>query len=66
MSLQPKARPDQHAVLDWPVYWFVKLAKAVEAGDHQAAAEAQRQLERLGVRVQYGRPVANQPAPRLC
>lgn len=43
-------------VRDWPLYWFAKLEKAVEAGDHQAAAEAQRQLARLGVRVNYGRP----------
>jgi hypothetical protein len=41
---------------DWPLYWFAKLEKAVEEGDHEAAAEAQRQLARLGVRVRYGRP----------
>jgi hypothetical protein len=38
---------------DWPLYWFARLEKAVEDGDHQAAAEAQRELERLGVTVQY-------------
>ncbi len=43
---------------DWPLYWFAKLEKAVEQGDHQAAAEAQRELARLGVRVAYGRPNA--------
>jgi hypothetical protein len=41
---------------DWPLYWFAKLEKSVEDGDHQAAAEAQRELARLGVRVAYGRP----------
>jgi hypothetical protein len=41
---------------DWPVYWFVKLDEAVETGDFQAAAEAQRELARLGVRVSYRRP----------
>jgi hypothetical protein len=41
---------------DWPLYWFAQLERAVEWGDHQAAARAQRQLARLGVRVQYGRP----------
>src|SRR5262245_52625213 len=41
---------------DWPLYWFARLEKAVEEGDHQAAAEAQQQLARLGVRVSYGRP----------
>ena len=41
---------------DEPVYWFVLLSKAVEMGNHFAAAEAQRELRRLGVRVAYGRP----------
>jgi hypothetical protein len=40
---------------EWPLYWFAKLENAVEEGDHQAAAEAQRELSRLGVRVQFGR-----------
>jgi hypothetical protein len=40
----------------WPVYWFARLEMAVEAGDHRAAARAQRRLARLGVRVNYGRP----------
>lgn len=40
--------------LDLPIYWFAVLDRAVAAGDHQAAAEAQRQLARLGVRVSYG------------
>jgi hypothetical protein len=39
-----------------PLYWLVILDQAVEDGDHQAAAEAQRQLARLGVRISYGRP----------
>lgn len=42
--------------IDWPVWWFVRLEAAVERGDHQAAAEAQRELERLGVNVRYGQP----------
>lgn len=41
---------------DWPVYWFAKLELAVESGDHRTAADVQKQLERLGVRVQYGIP----------
>jgi len=47
-------------VTDWPLYWFARLEKAVEQGDHQAAAEAQRHLARLGVRVNYGRPSSRQ------
>jgi hypothetical protein len=45
------------SVIDWPLYWFARLEKAVEDGDHQVAAEAQRELARLGVRVSYGRPL---------
>jgi hypothetical protein len=42
--------------IDWPLWWFVRLEGAVERGDHESAAEAQRELARLGVRVYYGRP----------
>jgi hypothetical protein len=48
------AAPDR--VRDWPLWWFARLEAAVERGDHAAAAAAQRQLARLGVRVRYGRP----------
>ena len=41
---------------DWPLYWFAKLDKAVQQGDHESAAEAQKELRRLGVRVNYGCP----------
>ncbi len=51
-------------VTDWPLYWFARLEKAVEEGDHQAAAEAQRELARLGVRVAYGRPNPKQQEVR--
>lgn len=40
---------------DEPLYWFAILDKAVQRGDHAAAAKAQRELGRLGVRVYYGR-----------
>jgi hypothetical protein len=39
--------------IDWPLWWFARLEAAVERGDHAAAAEAQRELERLGVDVRY-------------
>jgi hypothetical protein len=38
-----------------PIYWFAVLDRAVERGDHATAAEAQRELDRLGVKVRYGR-----------
>lgn len=49
----PPPAPPRPAT-DFPVYWFVRLERAVGDGDFAAAAEAQRQLERLGVRVRYG------------
>jgi hypothetical protein len=49
----------------WPLYWFAQLERAVEDGDHLAAAQAQRELARLGVRVAYGRPKAKRQEARL-
>jgi hypothetical protein len=39
--------------IDWPLWWFARLEAAIERGDYQTAARAQRELERLGVTVQY-------------
>jgi hypothetical protein len=53
------SRPAPHPpepVEDLPIYWFALLERAVEQGDHATAALAQRELERLGVHVRYGRP----------
>jgi hypothetical protein len=36
----------------WPLYWFSRLEAALEAGDLAQAAEAQRRLEELGLRVE--------------
>ena len=56
MSRAPAPPTPRDTYTDEPIYWFAVLGKAVETGNHCAAAEAQRQLERLGVRVRYGRP----------
>jgi hypothetical protein len=40
---------------DAPTYWFAVLEIARERGDFEWAAEAQRQLERLGVIVRFDR-----------
>jgi hypothetical protein len=40
-------------VRNWPLWWFARLEAAVQRGDYRTAARAQRQLERLGVTVQY-------------
>lgn len=51
-----------------PVFWFYLLDKAVEAGNFVRAAQAQRELERLGVTVRYRvRPVkAKSPGVTPC
>ena len=36
---------------DWPVYWFAALERATQDGDLEAAAQAVRQLRRLGYEV---------------
>lgn len=41
-----------------PTYWFVVLEIARERSDFEQAAEAQRELKRLGVKVTYHRPQA--------
>jgi hypothetical protein len=46
---------------DQPIYWFAILDRAVERGAHAAAGKAQRELERLGVRVAYGIPKGKPP-----
>lgn len=46
---------DDRSAKEQPIYWFCLLEQAVEDGDFTAAAEAQRELARLGVRVHYGR-----------
>lgn len=40
---------------DEPTYWFAVLEIAKEQGDFDSAAEAQRELRRLGVIVRYER-----------
>jgi hypothetical protein len=52
----PQSTAERRPPTEAPIYWFAKLEFALEDGDLQAAAEAQRELARLGVRVQYGRP----------
>ena len=42
--------------IDWPLWWFARLEAAIERGDLEAAANAQRELERLGIRVEVAAP----------
>jgi hypothetical protein len=43
----------KHEPDDSPAAWFVVLERAKRTNDFQLAAQAQRELERLGVRVTY-------------
>jgi hypothetical protein len=43
----------QTKIDDWPLLWFARLEAAIGRGDYQTAAQAQRELERLGVTVRY-------------
>jgi len=49
---EPSGRPE-----DSPVAWFVVLERARLDGDFARAAEAQRELRRLGVLVRYAKGV---------
>ncbi len=44
--------PPQTDYQRWPLYWFARFEAALEDGDLAAAAEAQRHLEQLGLRVE--------------
>lgn len=56
MPSQNKSQQAADDCTDQPLYWFAILDRAVQQGDHVTAAEAHRELARLGVRVAYGRP----------
>ena len=48
-------RPTTRDYRDNPTYWFATLDIARERGDYSRAADAQRELTRLGVSVRYRR-----------
>jgi hypothetical protein len=49
----PVASPPREAeYYRWPLYWFARLEAALETGDLAQAANAQRRLEQLGLRVE--------------
>lgn len=39
-----------------PTYWFARLEIARERSDFEGAAEAQRELDRLGIHICYDSP----------
>jgi len=51
------SRSDLPPVLrELPSWWFGELDRALEQGEFDVAAEAARELRRLGVEVRYTRP----------
>ena len=51
MTKRPEA--DARPPEDCPTAWFVTLERARRAQDFALAAKAERELQRLGVRVKY-------------
>ena len=49
------AKTEESPVTESPVYWFVVLEQARASGDFERAAQAKRELERLGIRIHYGK-----------
>jgi hypothetical protein len=47
---------DTTRIADWRLWWFARLDAALERGDHRAAREAIRHLERLGIEVRFTLP----------
>lgn len=45
------AQSDPPPAQDWPAYWLVCLERALAEGEYTAAADAQRELRRLGIDV---------------
>lgn len=48
-----KSQSDKWNPQDEPIYWFAILEKALDAGNLQEAALAQRELARLGYTLRY-------------
>jgi hypothetical protein len=53
-------------VRDSPIYWFTILEIARDRGDYSLAAEADRELRRLGVRVVRDRRTRQAGGGRPC
>ena len=54
MSIKPHNNQRDHR--DEPTYWFAVMEIARERGDFEGAAEAKRELLRLGLCISYERP----------
>jgi hypothetical protein len=50
--VSPAPAPSDTDYRRWPLYWFARLQAALETGDLTRAADAQRRLSDLGLRVE--------------
>ena len=48
---------DTTPTTDWRLWWFAQLESAIERDDHQAAKNAIKNLERLGIEVRFTLPL---------
>ena len=58
MTMKPKPRES-----DCPSVWFMILERAKESHNFERAAEAQKRLKELGVRVEYIETRSQEAAP---
>jgi hypothetical protein len=49
---------------DEPLYWFLLWESAIEHGEYFEAAEAAKQLRRLGIRVSWANPAKESEVAR--
>ena len=61
MSQRDPKTNDPEAITS-PTAWFAVLERARLVEDYELAAKAKRELERLGVKVKWGRPRKEAPA----
>lgn len=64
MSTLTDPATDTTATTHWPLWWFARLESAIERGDHRAAREAIKKLERLGIEVRFTLPPEEAPRDR--
>ena len=55
---KPNGKRNRGGPEDSPVAWFAVLERARRTNDFELAAQAQRELQRLGVVVRFARPKA--------
>jgi hypothetical protein len=44
---------EEHRIREQPIYWFCMLEQAIRQGDLVRAAQAVRELDRLGIAISY-------------